>query len=329
VRYASQTLLANSKNILTLNTTLYATSGRSYESDRVEARFSVTILKNANIIKYGFKSRVEVWSEKNNEKAFEIVGIEGVRTMIEVQNISKVFTDKKRGEVRAVEGVSFTAHPGEIFGVLGPNGAGKTTLLRMMATILSPTDGTATISGYDIRQQAQEVRANIGFLTGSAGLYERLTPREMLTYFGELNGMRPDAIQTRINDVIQALDMSEFADRRCDKLSTGQKQRTSIARSILHNPPVLFFDEPTSGLDIMAARTVVSFIRQCRNEGRTVIFSTHIMSEVEALCDRIAIIYKGKCIAIGTLAELRAKTGEALFENVFLRLIESEGSYEA
>lgn len=244
--------------------------------------------------------------------------------MIEVENISKSFADKKRGEVRAVDSVSFTAMPGEIFGVLGPNGAGKTTLLRMLATILAPTAGTARVAGFDVSREPEQVRAKIGFLTGTAGLYERLTPREMLAYFGELNGMRSDALQTRTKDLFDALDMHEFADRRCDKLSTGQKQRTSIARAILHNPPVLFFDEPTSGLDIMAARTVVRFIRRCRDEGRTVIFSTHIMSEVEALCDRIAVIYQGKVAAVGTLAELRERTGETAFENVFLRLIGEE-----
>jgi sodium transport system ATP-binding protein len=241
--------------------------------------------------------------------------------MIEVMGIGKTFQDKKRGAVIAVQNVSFTAHPGEIFGVLGPNGAGKTTLLRMLATILQPTSGTATIGGFDIRQQPQKVRENIGFLTGSAGLYERLTPREVLTYFGELNGLSAEVIQARIGELTATLEMGEFVDRRCDKLSTGQKQRTSIARAILHDPPVLFFDEPTSGLDIMAARTVVRFIRRCRDEGRTVIFSTHIMSEVEALCDRIAIIYKGEVSAIGTLSELRERTGETVFENVFLRLI--------
>jgi len=244
--------------------------------------------------------------------------------VIEVQDIRKTFADKKRGEVKAVDGVSFAAHPGEIFGVLGPNGAGKTTLLRMLAMILSPTSVTATVAGYDIRGDAQQVRASIGFLTGAAGLYERLTPREILAYFGALNGMRPDVIAARTKNLFDTLEIHEFADRRCDKLSTGQKQRVSIARAILHNPPVLFFDEPTSGLDVMAARTVVGFIRRCRDEGRTVIFSTHIMSEVEALCDRIAVIYQGRVAAIGTLAELRAQTGETIFENVFLRLIGEE-----
>lgn len=241
--------------------------------------------------------------------------------MVEVEGIGKTFADKKKGTFKAVDGVSFIAQPGEIFGVLGPNGAGKTTLLRMLATILGPTSGTARIGGYDIQRDAQNVRASIGYLTGSAGLYERLTPREVLAYFGELYGMRPDVLKTRTQDLFDALEIHEFADRRCDKLSTGQKQRTSIARAILHNPPILFFDEPTSGLDVMAARTVKQFIRRCRNEGRTVLFSTHIMSEVEALCDRIAVIYNGKIAAIGTPEELRAQTGETIFENVFLRLI--------
>ncbi len=241
--------------------------------------------------------------------------------MIEVDNLKKTFFDKKRGEVKAVDGISFTSKPGEIFGVLGPNGAGKTTLLRMLATILEPTDGTAKVAGFDIRTQAQEVRTHIGYLSGSTALYERLTAREMVTYFAELNGLSHDEIKTRIQQIFTELDMHEFADARCDKLSTGQKQRVSIARTIIHQPPVLFFDEPTSGLDIITARTIIKFIRRCRDEGRTVIFSTHIMSEVEALCDRIAIVYKGKLAALGTLAELREQTGQQAFENVFLSLI--------
>jgi sodium transport system ATP-binding protein len=241
--------------------------------------------------------------------------------MIEVHQLSKTFRDKKRGEIRAVDGVSFCCRPGEIFGLLGPNGAGKTTLLRMLATILAPTSGTATVAGFDIGGQPEAVRRNIGYLTGSAALYERLTAREMVTYFAELHGLPPARRAERIAAVFAALDIDEFADRRCDKLSTGQKQRVSIARAILHEPPVLFFDEPTAGLDVIAARTILRFIRRCRGEGRTVVFSTHIMSEVEALCDRIAVIYGGRIAAVGTLAELRAQTGETAFENVFLRLI--------
>lgn len=241
--------------------------------------------------------------------------------MIEVKDLHKTFQDKKRGEVKAVDGISFVSQPGEIFGVLGPNGAGKTTLLRMLATILEPTAGTATVAGYDIRTQPQEVRRRIGYLSGSTALYERLTAREMVTYFAELNGLAKVDIEQRIEQIFTELQMHEFAEARCDKLSTGQKQRVSIARTIVHEPPVLFFDEPTSGLDIITARTIIKFIRRCRNEGRTVIFSTHIMSEVEALCDRIAIVYKGQIAAIGTLAELRERTGEQAFENVFLKLI--------
>ena len=247
--------------------------------------------------------------------------MKAIDQMIHVENLSKTFTDKKRGQVFAVQGVSLDARPGEIFGVLGPNGAGKTTLLRMLATILTPTSGTATIGGYDIVQEPEKVRAQLGYLTGSAGLYERLTGREVLRYFGALYGMAPEKVEARIGELNRELDMGEFLDGRCDRLSTGQKQRVSIARSVLHDPPVVFFDEPTSGLDLMAARTVVRYIRRCKEQGKCVIFSTHIMSEVEALCDRIAIIYDGKVAAIGTLAELRARTQAEFFETVFLRII--------
>jgi len=241
--------------------------------------------------------------------------------VIEAHELCKTFADKKRGEIRAVDRVSFCCRPGEILGVLGPNGAGKTTLLRLLATILTPTSGTATIAGYDIGSQPQQVRQRIGYLTGTAALYERLTAREMVTYFGELYGLPPKEIERRADEIFTTLEIHEFADRRCDKLSTGQKQRVSIARAILHRPPVMIFDEPTSGLDVVAARTITRFIRRCRDEGRTVLFSTHIMSEVEALCDRIAVIYKGRIAAVGTCAELREQTGAAAFEHVFLRLI--------
>jgi sodium transport system ATP-binding protein len=241
--------------------------------------------------------------------------------MVEAHGLSKTFADKKRGEIRALEAVSFVARPGEILGVLGPNGAGKTTLLRLLATILEPSAGTAMVAGYDIRREPECVRQRIGYLTGSAGLYERLTAREMVQYFGELYGLAPIEIEHRREEIFDTLEMHDFADRRCDKLSTGQKQRVAIARSILHRPPVIFFDEPTSGLDVIASRAIVRFIRHCRDEGRTVLLSTHLMSEAEALCDRIAVIYSGSLAAVGPLEELRAQTGEAAMENVFLRLI--------
>ncbi|MBC8135978.1 MAG: ATP-binding cassette domain-containing protein [Fibrella sp.] len=242
--------------------------------------------------------------------------------MIEAENLQKHFNDPKTKQVkRAVDGISFATKPGEIFGLLGANGAGKTTTIRMLATILEPTGGKGTVNGYDIQTEGAKVRASIGYLTGTAALYDRLTAREMLRFFGELFGMEPSYREARIETLAETLEMHEFLDRRCDKLSTGQRQRTSIARSVLHEPPVLFFDEPTSGLDIMAARTVVRFIRRSRQEGKTILFSTHIMSEVEALCDRVAVVHDGKIAAIGTLAELRDRTGGTTFEQVFLRLI--------
>ena len=241
--------------------------------------------------------------------------------MIEVEGLSKTFFEKKKGPKVAVDGVSFTARPGEIFGLLGANGAGKTTTLRMLATILTPTSGTARIDEFDIVRDPQKVRERIGYLTGSAGLYDKLTARQVLQYFGELFGLQPSFLKRRMIELTDRLELSEFLDRRCDKLSTGQKQRVSIARSVLHDPPVMFFDEPTSGLDVMAARTVVKFIKECRTQGKTVVFSTHIMSEVEALCDRIAVIHDGKLKADGTLGELRAQTGAKAFETVFLKLI--------
>ena len=242
--------------------------------------------------------------------------------MIEAENLQKYFHDPKTKDTkRAVDGVSFSAKPGEIFGLLGANGAGKTTTIRMLATILEPTGGKGTVNGYDIRTESAKVRESIGYLTGTAALYERLTAREMLTYFGDLYGMSAARRNERIETIAETLEMHEFLDRRCDKLSTGQRQRTSIARSVLHEPPVLFFDEPTSGLDIMAARTVVRFIRRSRQEGKTILFSTHIMAEVEALCDRVAVVHGGKVAAIGTLNELRDRTGGTTFEQVFLRVI--------
>jgi sodium transport system ATP-binding protein len=167
--------------------------------------------------------------------------------MITIHNITKTFEDKKRGTIRAVDGVSFEAHPGEIFGLLGPNGAGKTTLLRILATILAPTTGTAEIGGHDIVRDPAGVRAQIGYLSGSAGLYERLTGRQLLRYFATLYGLDDASAKKRIDGLIEELDMASYIDGRCDKYSTGQKQRVSIARAVVHDPPVLFFDEPTNG----------------------------------------------------------------------------------
>jgi sodium transport system ATP-binding protein len=241
--------------------------------------------------------------------------------MIQATDIHKTFRDSKRGDVKAVDGITLTCNPGEIYGLLGPNGAGKTTLMRMLATILAPTAGSAVVAGYDVQAEPTRVRASIGYLSGGTALYERMTPREMVRYFGALYGLTTAKVESRIRTVFGDLEIDEFADSRCDKLSTGQRQRVSIARTILHEPPVLIFDEPTNGLDILASRTIVRFIRRCRDEGRTVIFSTHILSEVESLCDRIGVVYHGKLVGEGTMFDLRAQTGKQTLEEVFLNMI--------
>src|SRR5256886_11412168 len=194
--------------------------------------------------------------------------------MIEARGLSKRFHDKKRGEVRAVDDVSFTCHPGEIYGLLGANGAGKTTTLRMLAPILDPTEGTALLCGHDIVEHPERVRANCGFLSTATALYPRLTAQEMVEYFGKLNGLDSATLKKRIDEIFDRLDMNDVRDRRCDNLSTGMKQKTSIARTLFHDPPVMIFDEPTLGLDIMTARTIIEFIRGGRERGKTSIFST-------------------------------------------------------
>jgi len=241
--------------------------------------------------------------------------------MIEARGLSKRFQDKKRGEIRAVENVSFTCQPGKIYGLLGANGAGKTTTLRMLATILEPTDGTAVICGHDVVEEPEKVRANVGFLSTATALYPRLTAQELVEYFGRLNGLDEATLKKRVDDLFNRLDMNGFRDRRCDKLSTGMKQKTSIARTLVHDPPVMIFDEPTLGLDVMTARTITAFIRECRNNGKTVIFSTHVMSEVEKLCDTIGIIQSGKLLAEGTLAQLRQKYSENDLEEIFVKVV--------
>src|SRR2546422_1083411 len=241
--------------------------------------------------------------------------------MIEARGLSKRFQDKKRGEIRAVDSVSFTCQPGKIYGLLGANGAAKTTPLRMPATILEPTDGTAVICGHDVVEQPEKVRANVGFLSTATALYPRLTAQELVEYFGRLNGLDEATLQKRVDDIFNRLDMNGFRDRRCDKLSTGMKQKVSIARTLVHDPPVMIFDEPTLGLDVMTARTIVEFIHECRNRGKTVIFSTHVMSEVEKLCDNIGIIHDGKLLAEGPLRELRAKYGEQDLEEIFVKVV--------
>jgi sodium transport system ATP-binding protein len=249
--------------------------------------------------------------------------------MIETRGLVKVFQDKKRGSIRAVDRVSFTCKAGQIYGLLGANGAGKTTTLRMLATILEPTDGTALICGHDVIDHPEQVRRNVGFLSTATALYPRLTSQEMVEYFGRLNGLDEATLQKRRDDIFSRLAMNSFRDRRCDKLSTGMKQKTSIARTLIHDPQVMIFDEPTLGLDIMTARTIIDFIRECRERGKTVIFSTHVMSEVEKLCDVIGIIQSGKLLAEGSLTELRDRYHQQDLEEVFVQVVSPYQSVEA
>ena len=241
--------------------------------------------------------------------------------MIEARHLVKIFRDRKRGEVRAVDGVSLACRPGEIYGLLGANGAGKTTTLRMLATILAPTEGTAIVAGYDVTKDPQKVRSRVGFLSTATALYGRLSSQEMVEYFGRLHGLEERTLRRRVNEIFARLEMNEFRDRRCDKLSTGMKQKVSIARTLVHDPSVMIFDEPTVGLDVMAARTIVGFIRECRESGKTVVFSTHVMSEVEKLCDHIGIIHDGKLLTEGTLPDLRARFGLHNLEDLFVKVV--------
>ncbi len=230
--------------------------------------------------------------------------------------LTKVFRSR-RGEVRAVDRLSFDCHEGEVFGLLGPNGAGKTTTLRMLATILTPTDGTARIAGFDVREDPARVRERIGFLATETGLYDRFTARETLRFFGRINELTVREIDERANGIFEMLSMSSLADRRVGTFSTGEKQKLSLARSILHDPPVLILDEPTFGLDVMAARTVVETIKLFSEQGRTIILSTHIMRIAEKLCDRIGILFGGRLRALGTLDELNVTFNTDDLEEAF------------
>lgn len=240
--------------------------------------------------------------------------------MIEVEDLTKTYRDSKRGRFDAVHQVSFQCRPGEIYGLLGPNGAGKTTTLRMISTAIKPSSGSGRVLGYDLVKDAQKVRASIGFLSANTGLYGRLSPREIFRYFGSLFGMSRKQIGDRTEELADTFQMKDFLDRPCDKLSTGMKQKVNIARSILHDPKVVVLDEPTSGLDVLTSRGIVQFIRQCREEQKTVLFSTHIMSEVTRLCDHVGVIHNGELFYSGTIGELRKSHGEDM-EEAFIKIV--------
>ncbi|WP_251861734.1 ATP-binding cassette domain-containing protein [Clostridium sp. Marseille-Q2269] len=237
--------------------------------------------------------------------------------MIEVKNLTKRF---KKG-VTAVDNISFKANDGEILGLLGENGAGKTTTLRMLATMLKITEGKAVVNGHDVSKEADQVRGEIGILFGGeVGLYDRLTARENIRYFAELNGMSNEETHNSIQAIAESLEMTEYLDRRVGKFSRGMKQKVAIARSIVHNPSVVLFDEPTIGLDVTSAKIVQDFILKCKKDGRTIIFSSHTIPEVEKLCDRIVIIHKGKIVEDGKLNDLKEKYNNNI-EEIFIKLI--------
>jgi sodium transport system ATP-binding protein len=247
--------------------------------------------------------------------------------MIEVDNLHKTF--KGKPPVHAVRGVSFSARDGEITGLLGPNGAGKTTTLRMLYTLMSPDQGNVRVDGLDAIKDATQVRQRLGVLPDARGVYKRLTARENIRYFGELHGLDAATIAGRTAQMADTLGMQDFLDRRTEGFSQGQRTKTAIARALIHQPRNVILDEPTNGLDVMTTRGLREFLRQLRSEGRCVIFSSHIMQEVAALCDRIVVIANGEVRAAGTPDELRAQTGEDNLEDAFVQLIGSEEGLHA
>jgi sodium transport system ATP-binding protein len=228
---------------------------------------------------------------------------------------------KRYATVEAVRDVSLEVGPGEIYALLGPNGAGKTTALRVLATLLTPTSGTAFVDGIDVRVGPLEVRRRIGFLAASMGLYERLTAREFVEYFARLQGLQGHRLKKRVDEVVEVFDIGEFANRYCGRLSTGQRQRVSVARAIVHDPPALILDEPTLGLDVLSGQTIYQFIERERQRGKAIVFSTHQMEEVELLADRVGVLSRGELVAEGTPAALVASTGEANLARAFLALV--------
>jgi sodium transport system ATP-binding protein len=239
--------------------------------------------------------------------------------MIQVKDLYKSF-----GTVRALRGVSFAARDGQITGLLGPNGAGKTTTLRILCALLTPDEGMATVGGFDVRASPLEVQRRIGALPEVRGLYPRLTSRENIRYYGRLHGMKGEALERQIDALIELLDMEETADRRADGFSSGERLKVAIARALVHAPEHFLLDEPTSGLDVMSTRAVRQLIRRLRDEGKCVLFCSHVMQEVAALCDRIVVIHHGQVVAGGTPDQLRQRTGEENLEEAFVQLVGSE-----
>jgi sodium transport system ATP-binding protein len=248
--------------------------------------------------------------------------------MIVVDHLVKEFQQKNGEMLRAVDDLSFCANHSEVVCLLGVNGAGKTTTMRILSTVFMPTSGTATIEGYDVGHQAQKVRENLGFLSGDTGLYARLSVKELLRYFGDLYDVKPNTTEQRIREMADLLDMNDFLDKKIEFLSTGMKQKVSIVRSVIHNPPTMILDEPTAGLDILTARNIVAFMRRCREDGKCVLFSTHIMREAERLADRIVMVHKGKLLAEGPLEKLRDSASLRDLDDIFVYFVNQSDEEE-
>lgn len=241
--------------------------------------------------------------------------------MIHVRELTKHYSDLRRGQFVALGGISFHARPGEIFGLLGPNGAGKTTILRILGTVLRPSSGSAAVNGFDVIAEPAQVRRQIGFISANTAVYDRMTAWEMVEYFGRLHGLAEDELTERMEAIFDRLKMNDIRDVLGSKMSTGMKQKVSIARALVHNPPVLIFDEATAGLDVLVARALLNTVAELRDRGKCIIFSTHIMREAEKLCDRIAILHRGQILAEGSLEEVRDRHNERDLEELFFQLI--------
>ncbi|MCL4136282.1 UNVERIFIED_CONTAM: hypothetical protein GTU68_013887 [Idotea baltica] len=246
--------------------------------------------------------------------------------MIHVRDLTKRYNDLRTGEFTALGGISLDAMPGQIYGLLGPNGAGKTTALRILSTVLKPTAGTAIVNGYDVVESPEDVRRQIGFVSTNTAIYDRMTAWEMVQYFGQLYGINLDLLHRRMETLFARFQMENIRDVLGSKMSTGMKQKVSIVRALIHDPPVLIFDEATSGLDILAAREVLKTVEQVRDHGKCVIFSSHIMTEVSRLCDRVAIMHRGEILADGTIAQLTEQYKEDDLEELFFQLISNSAS---
>jgi sodium transport system ATP-binding protein len=241
--------------------------------------------------------------------------------MIHVDRLTKHYCDLRRGQFVALGAISFHAKPGQVYGLLGPNGAGKTTALRILSTVLRPSGGTATINGYDVQTQPEQVRRQIGFMSANTAVYDRMTGWEMVEYFGRLHGIPKEELAERMERLFERLKMNDTRDVLGAKMSTGMKQKVSVARAVVHDPPVLIFDEATAGLDVLVARALLNTVAELRDHGKCIVFSTHIMREAERLCDRIVIMHRGHILAEGTLEELRDQHHQRDLEELFFQLI--------